>query len=123
MNPVLAGSFLEATPGQFFAVCIILAFLLTVAVGIKTLFQREPPLHREFVSREQCEKQHLAISAELGRHAASRKGIYEKIEEMDRHAAERTEMLRMEIKNDNRGIHERINQILEAVAEVRGRQA
>jgi hypothetical protein len=44
--------------------------------------------------------------------------LHERIEEMDSKAGARTEDLRKEIKNDMRGVHDRINEVLAAVSAV-----
>ena len=49
--------------------------------------------------------------------------LHTRIEEMDRRASERTDSLRLEMKEDFRGVHSRINDVLEAVAELRGKSA
>jgi hypothetical protein len=117
----LALFFNEATPGEFLTVMSILAFLVAMGLGVKSLIKREPPLHREFVLRDDCEKQHLTVTTELTRQAASRKGIYEKIEEMDERAAVRTDALRKEVKDDIRGVHDRINDVLHALGRLEGK--
>jgi uncharacterized protein YdhG (YjbR/CyaY superfamily) len=47
--------------------------------------------------------------------------LHERIESMDGRAAERTEELRKEIKEDIRGVHNRMNDILSAVSNLQGR--
>jgi hypothetical protein len=45
--------------------------------------------------------------------------LHQRIEQMDRTSEARTEALRREIKADNKGMHERLNLVLEKVSEVR----
>lgn len=46
--------------------------------------------------------------------------LHERIEAMSKEADARNEALRLEIKNDVRGVHNRTNEVLEAVSELRG---
>lgn len=71
-----------------FVACLIV--LIGVAVGLKLLFSRNPPLHKEYISREEHlataaridkERADLALKmdAELGRERGARKQIHQDI--------------------------------------------
>jgi hypothetical protein len=75
----------------------------------------------DYILREQCEKVHARMEAEFAQHSASRKSIYDRIEEMDGRAAARTEVLRKEVKEDIRGVHDRVNDVLHAVGRLEGK--
>ena len=92
--------------------------------------------HEEVVTVPMCTQRHEMLKTEIeglrSRVDTGFRGVNEdrsrsignlhaRIEQMDRRAAERTEALRIEMKGDNKGIHERINLVLEGVAELRGK--
>jgi hypothetical protein len=64
------------TPGEFYAVVGVLLLLLAIAIAIKILIKREPPMHREYMARSDCEKQHNEVQTALNRDAFARKEIY-----------------------------------------------
>jgi hypothetical protein len=93
-------------------------------------------LHEEVVTVPICIQRHGALKdevtdlnnrVELGfkelnsDRSRSTGNLHARIEEMDRRAGARTEALRLEMKQDFRGVHERINTVLEGVAELRGK--
>jgi hypothetical protein len=94
--------------------------------------------HEEMVTVPMCSQKHEALKAEIdglrSRMDMGFKGVNEdrsrstgnlhaRIEEMDRRAGARVETLRLEMKEDFRGVHNRINEVLAGVAELQGRHA
>lgn len=65
---------------EFYAVVGVILLILAVAVMLKML-KREPPLHREYMARAECEKQHADIQTAIGRDAYARKEIYRTLAE------------------------------------------
>ncbi|MDD2763475.1 MAG: hypothetical protein PHE83_05815 [Opitutaceae bacterium] len=120
------------TPGELAAFLGILAFLLGIALALKRLLQREPPLHREFATVESVQKLDGDLSRIRGEvHAGfkdlreersrSTGNLHEKIEEFDRKNETRIAELRCELKDDIRGVHDRVNEVLHAVGRLEGR--
>lgn len=70
--------------GMFIGGLVVIGGL---AVVIKVLFTRQPPLHREYVDRESYKEDQDRINAEFARQARGRKEHYEKIEGMGRDIA------------------------------------
>lgn len=60
------------------------------------------------------------LEADVRDGTVKRKLIYEKIETMSHHAAEAMDALRKEMKDDIGEVHQRVNEVLAAVAELRG---
>jgi hypothetical protein len=79
MIPTLGTSFYDVSPEAFLTILATFAFILGIAVAVKLLIKREPPLHREFVAQGDCEKQHTEVRTALARDAFARKGIYESL--------------------------------------------
>lgn len=63
----------------YMCVCLLVGIVPTIN-GIRSWFTRTPRLQDEFVSKADYDRQQAEIKAELARHSASRKGIYEKLE-------------------------------------------
>ena len=100
--PRLAVFFNESTPGEFVAVCGVLAFLLIIALTVKQLLHREPPLHREFATTESVN--HLS----------------KRVDELEQRIA--MNLTDFDEKGEERAskLHERINLLRTAVSEMRG---
>lgn len=94
-------------PSSYHAVGWVLAVLFALATGalvLKQLFQRDPPLHREFADRVSCEKIHGVLESRMGdfvdrdqyqrdraeimeelkRNAGARKTNYDRLEQLGR---------------------------------------
>lgn len=96
-------------PSSYHAIGWVLAALFALATGalvVKQLFQRDPPLHREFVDRVSYDRDRAEIRDQLSgmEHASkiSRSAIYEKLNEqrqqLDR-TAEKSELTYAQVQN------------------------
>ena len=77
-------------PSSYHAIGWVLAVLFGLATGalvIKQLFQRDPPLHREFVDQESYKRDREEIRQELSRNSSARKTNYERLEQLGREIA------------------------------------
>jgi hypothetical protein len=68
------------TAGEFYAVCGVLVFILSAIALGKKIFVREPPLHRQFMERAECEKIHAKVQNDFDHEANARRLIYKTIE-------------------------------------------
>lgn len=73
------------------------AFLVALAVGIKVLLQRDPPLHKEYVAKADHDKFRDEMTAELKRHAARRVEIY------DEQKRQSVQLVRLETLSQQQG--------------------
>lgn len=79
MTPFLLAQTLPE-PSSAAAVGWFIGVLLVLAAGaliFKQLFKSDPPMHKEYVSRQEHEKHRDDMAKELARHAARRAEIYE----------------------------------------------
>ena len=108
-----------------------LGILLAIAVSIKQLMQRDPPLHREFASQDQINALVKRIDELQGnveenfhdlREERSRSigNLHSKMDQIDRRNQEITEALRKETKSDFVGMHQMFQQLLSNFSELRG---
>lgn len=74
---LLAESATTFTAGQLGAAIGILLLALSVIVAWRKVFNQDPPLYKEYVTRTQHDKDQAETWAELKRHAARRAEIYE----------------------------------------------
>lgn len=83
-----------------------IAFWKNISGGLKEM----PPPGETYVHKTVCKLLHIGVEKRLGEQS-------ERIGQSE----EATEALRLEIKNDVRGIHDRINAILAALGELKGK--
>ena len=70
-----------------------------------------PPPAQTYVQKTICKLLHIEVA----------KHLREETERIEK-AEENTEALRLEIKNDVKGIHDRINDVLKAVSRLEGKK-
>lgn len=118
-----------------FVGCVIV--IVGLALGLKLLLQRNPPLHKEYISREEHAAFAKKVDDELGRERGARKKIHEEISaltsavevvkeqniQQSRSLSDiKTEQaaIKREVKEDNQAVQSRISDVLEGIAELRG---
>jgi septal ring factor EnvC (AmiA/AmiB activator) len=89
------------SPAQIGAFIACLIVLLGLALTIKNLFQRTPPLHQEFVAKAQYEKDQASVQEEFRRQAVSRKSLYERVEQLGHEQA----AIKAETQAQTRSLH------------------
>ncbi|ACB76689.1 hypothetical protein [Opitutus terrae] len=75
--------------------CLIV--LVALAAAVKSLFHREPPLHREYITRDEVEKIEKRLTDDLTKQAGSRKDIHKDIDQL------RVGQGRLEVKTEELG--------------------
>jgi septal ring factor EnvC (AmiA/AmiB activator) len=85
--------------------CLIV--LLGVAVALKLLLRAEPPLHKEYVSKADHDRDFKLLHDDLTKGASSRKEMHEKMEEQSGAIAE----LRSETQSQTRDLEQVKKQI------------
>lgn len=106
-----------------FLACI--AALAVVAASIVKIFRREPPLHHEYASKAELaalSKRVDDLGTEIregfrsldSKRSISIAGLHDDLES-------KTTDLRKEVKADIAGVHTRINDVLAAVSELKGK--
>ena len=127
--------------GIFIGCIIVLAGL---ALVLKQLFQLDPPLHKEYVSRAEHEaleeKMDIRLTAISKSGTESREKMHKEIESLkvgvevvkaqnsQQSAAlgeirKDQQIIKSEIKADNTSMHTRIGEVLTALGEIKGRIA
>ena len=125
----------------------MLVFILSAIALGKKIFVREPPLHREFMERTECARLHTKLDYDIAAEISARKEEHDKLkvrvdkiaddiargfERLDQKRSvsvaglheeldQSIERLRLEVKGDIKGVHDRINVVLEAVSKLRGK--
>lgn len=82
MIPLLAESATTFTAGQLGAAIGILVLGLGVIIAWRKVFQADPPLHKEYVRRDELEKIERALKEDLTKQAGARKGMHQEIAEL-----------------------------------------
>lgn len=107
----------SVTFSQIGAFLACLVVILGIAVAIKLLFTRTPPMHREYLTREDHEQFRKETNDELKRHAARRAEIYDEqkrqgaaLAGLQTETSNQTETLK-EVKAEQAKIRDRIDEL------------
>lgn len=82
--------------------------------------KREVSLSSEYVTTKQCGLLHDGSHSKIREIEARVNSLQQRIDHVSGHIGQAVEALRREIKQDMSGIHNRIDQVLQAVSELRG---
>lgn len=107
-------------------VVVVVGLLLNMAVSVMALARggrpqkREVTLSSEHVTTKQCGLLHEGSNGKIREIEARVNSLQQRIDHVSGHIGQAVEALRREIKQDMSGIHNRIDQVLQAVSELRG---
>jgi hypothetical protein len=83
---------------------------IVTLLGLRKTQRREVSFQTEYMTRSACEREHEMIDAQLVSNREALTRVHARIDE-----------LRREIKDDVRGVHDRINTVLTAVSQLQGK--
>lgn len=119
MIPILAQYAPSFTAGQLAAFVGILFFVFALIIAARKVFGHEPPLHKEYVTKADHDRDFRLLRDDLTKGAGSRKQMHEKLEAL----ASEQSALRQEnesqsrdlqdVKREINGLHARIDSVPE----------